>query len=159
MTNQTSLAIQELMTGTAVKNRMTEISDRAAEIKGESAWKSELADLTRIQAEEIDRLNAALEDAASVPPRRPLLATVTSTTLSNGLARDTVLTIDDHGDLWLITNPTQAQSHWARLPRLPDPTEISKSQMIAEAAAAKHAETEANRARLKAKMAEMGTSR
>jgi hypothetical protein len=159
MTNPTALAITELMTGTAVKNRMTEISDRAAEIKGESQWRSELADLTRLQAEEIDRLNAALEDAASVPPRRPLLATVSSTTLSNGLARDSVLTIDDRGDLWLITNPTQAQSHWTRLPRLPDPTEISKSQMIAEAAAAKAAETEANRERLKKKMAEMGNGR
>lgn len=159
MTNQTSLAITELMTGTAVKNRMTEISGRAAEIKGESQWRSELADLTRIQAEEIDRLNAALEDAASVPPRRPLLATVSSTTLSNGLARDSVLVIDDHGDLWLSTNPTQAHSNWSRLPRLPEPIEISKSQMIAEAAAAKHAEAEANRARLKAKMNEMGHGR
>ncbi|MEE3502648.1 hypothetical protein [Acidiphilium acidophilum] len=159
MTNQTSLAIQELMTGSAVKNRMTEITDRAAEIKGESQWRSELSDLVRLQAEELDRLNCALEDAASVPPRRPLLATVSSTTLSNGLARDTVLTIDDRGDLWLITNPTQAQSHWARLPRLPEPIEISKSQMIAEAAAAKAAETEANRERLKKKMAEMGNGR
>jgi hypothetical protein len=159
MTTATAQAITELMTGTGVKNRMTEITERCENLKGESAWKSELADLCRLQAEEIDRLNLTLEDAASVPVRRPLLATVSSTTLSNGLARDTVLVIDDHSDLWVISDPTRSTSSWSRLPRLPVPVEITKSQLIAEAAAAKAEETEIARARLKAKLAAMGNGR
>jgi hypothetical protein len=150
MTNPTSQAIQELMTGTGIKNRMIEITERCENLKGESQWKSELADLCRLQAEEIDRLNATLEDAASVPPRRPLLATVSSTTLSNGMARDTVLVIDDHSDLWMTSDPTRSTSSWSRLPRLPVPVEITKTLKTPREIAEKQAAAEA-----KAREAEM----
>ncbi|MDD2706271.1 MAG: hypothetical protein PHU07_13205, partial [Acidocella sp.] len=137
------------MTNSATRSRITEISERAAEIKGESLWKSELADLARVQSEEIDRLNAALADAGSVPVRRPMLATIGSTTMTNGVARDAILVIDDSGTLWLNSEATRGGS-WTRLPDLPAPAEIAKTLETPRELAEKQAAAEA-----KAREAEM----
>lgn len=146
----TELAIKELMTGTGLRSRMNEISDRAAEIKGEAAWQSELAELCRTQAQEIDRLNLALQDASAVPPRRPLLATGGIAVGANNMARSIVTAIDDHGAVWTIMDGGRG-SAWTRLPDLPAPLEIAKTlqtpdEIAADAAA--RADLEQRRAEL-----------
>ncbi|EGO96800.1 hypothetical protein [Acidiphilium sp. PM] len=127
MTRSTAIAIQELMTGEAVKSHLADVSDRAAKIKGEAAWQSELAELCRAQAEEIDRLNLALADAARVPPRRPLLATGSIATRPNGSATTLTTVIDDHGTIWLLRDGGAGYETWTRLPDLPVPSEIART--------------------------------
>ncbi|HQT83862.1 MAG: hypothetical protein B7Z58_01795 [Acidiphilium sp. 37-64-53] len=143
MSNKTELAITELMTGTAVRSHLAEVSDRAAKIKGEAAWQSELAELARAQAEEIDRLNLALQDAAAVPPRRPLLATGSIATRPNGSATTLVVAIDDHGTCWMIHDGDRAHARWDRLPDLPGPLEIARTLETANERAEREAEAEA----------------
>lgn len=143
MSNKTALAIQELMTGEAVKSHLAEVSDRAAKIKGEAAWQSELAELARAQAEEIDRLNLALQDAAAVPPRRPLLATGSIGVRPNGGSTTLVTVIDDHGAIWTINDPDFAHASWHRLPDLPAPSDIARTLETANERAEREAEAEA----------------
>lgn len=153
MTRSTAIAIQELMTGEAVKSHLADVSDRAAKIKGEAAWQSELAELCRAQAEEIDRLNLALADAAAVPPRRPLLATGSIATRANGVSTTLCTVIDDHGSVWMITDGDMVYARWHRLPDLPAPLEIAQTleteneREAREAEAARKAE-EAERDRI-----------
>lgn len=140
MTSKTELAITELMTGTAVRSHLAEVSDRAAKIKGEAAWQSELAELCRAQAEEIDRLNLALQDAAAVPPRRPLLATGSIATRQNGASTTVVVAIDDHGTVWMIQDGDRLHARWDRLPDLPAPLEIARTLETPAEAAEREAE-------------------
>ena len=148
MTRSTAIAIQELMTGEAVKSHLAEVSDRAAKIKGEAEWQSELAELCRAQAEEIDRLNLALADAAAVPPRRPLLATGSIATRPNGSATTLCTVIDDHGSVWMIRDGGAGYETWTRLPDLPAPLEIARTLETPTEAAEREAEAaeEAERA-------------
>ncbi|HQT74091.1 MAG TPA: hypothetical protein PLX84_09125 [Acidiphilium sp.] len=127
MTNKTELAITDLMTGKAVKTHLARVSDRAAKIKGEAAWQSELAELCRAQAEEIDRLNLALADHAAVPPRRPLLATGSIATRQNGSVTTLCTVIDDHGTVWTLRDGGAGYETWTRLPDLPVPSEIART--------------------------------
>ncbi|MBW4034111.1 MAG: hypothetical protein HIU90_01430 [Proteobacteria bacterium] len=143
MSNKTELAITELMTGTAVRSHLAEVSDRAAKIKGEAAWQSELAELARAQAEEIDRLNLALQDAAAVPPRRPLLATGSIGVRPNGSATTLVTVIDDHGAVWTIRDGDMMHASWERLPDLPAPSDIARTLETPAEAAEREAEAEA----------------
>lgn len=140
MTSKTELAITELMTGEAVKSHLAEVSDRAAKIKGEALWQSELAELARAQAEEIDRLNLALQDAARVPPRRPLLATGSIGVRPNGSATTLVTVIDDHGAVWTIRDGDMMHASWERLPDLPAPLEIASKLETANERAEREAE-------------------
>jgi hypothetical protein len=143
MTRSTEIAIAELMTGSAVRSHLAEVSDRADKIKGQSQWQSELAELCRAQAEELDRLNLALADAAAVPPRRPLLATGSISARPNGGTANLITVIDDHGAIWIITDATNVYSRWQRLPDLPTPSEIAQTLETASEAAEREAEQEA----------------
>lgn len=125
--SKSEVAIRELMTGTAVKRRHSEIAEQAAAIKGEAEWQSHLAELCRSQAEEIDRLNLALADHAAVPPRRPVLATGGIATLPNGSTASLTTVIDDHGTVWQIRDGGAGYNTWQRLPDLPTPADIAKT--------------------------------
>jgi hypothetical protein len=143
MTRSTEIAIAELMTGQAIHSHLAEISDKADKIKGQAAWQSELAELCRAQAEEIDRLNLALADAARVPPRRPLLATGSISARPNGGSTNLVVAIDDRATIWMIQDGDRANSRWERLPDLPLPAEIASGLETASERAEREAEEEA----------------
>lgn len=126
---------------TAQTVALREKIEGAAEVS-RGAFAAGLADLVRLQAEEIDRLNRVVSDSTVIPARQ-----VVQIATGTGSSRHAELfALASDGSLWRSDPDAHpADRGWVRLPRLPNAAEDVETLRETDARETARAEAERDR--------------